>query len=337
MKLLKPVGLCHFSGVIDFKLSSKIKFGDDNDEYLFNLNRFLKKNFFYLQDINNSNIKSFDKIIFIDIIRPEKILRKLNINCNSKILIMRERNVIMPEMWKKKTLDQYDYVFTYNSEYFKKIKTSAKIVNYLMPRKLEVNKFFYNKNRLFDYCLFGSNKFSYHVDELYSEREKVINFFEKNKNKEFHLYGPDWNKVILKYPILSLISRRLVTIPKKLRVYKGVAKEKIKVLSKYKFSFCYENRKNFKGHISEKIFDVMRAGCIPIYWGPDDVNDYLDQNTYIDASKFKNIKDLFNYTNNLSEKNKKKIKKNIYKYLTKNAKKSFSLEKFSKKISRFII
>jgi len=337
MNFLKPVGLYHFSGIVDFKFSKKIKFGDDNDEYLLNLNNFLKKFFFKLHDINNSNIKSFNTIIFVDIVDPEKILRRLNISCNFKILIMRECNVIMPEMWKKETLDNYNYVFTYNIDFFKKIKTSAKILNYLMPRKLELNKFFYNKNRPFDYCMIASNKFSYHVDELYSEREKVINFFEKSKKKNFHLYGPDWNKTILKYPILSFISRRLISFPKKLLVYRGIAKEKIRTLSKYKFSFCYENRRNFKGHISEKIFDVMRAGCIPIYWGPDDVNDYLDQNTYIDASKFKNIKDLFNYTNNLSEKNKKKIKKNIYKYLTKNAKKSFSLEKFSKKISKFII
>ena len=337
MKSSKIVGLYHFSGEIDFQSSKKIRFGDDNEEYLFNLKSFLKKKFFQIQDINNSNIKNFDKIIFIDVADPKKILNRLNINCNSKILIMRECNVIMPEMWKKETLDHYDYVFTYNSEYLKKIKTSAKIVNYLMPRKLELNNFFYNKNRPYDYCMLTSNKFSYHIDELYSERVKIINFFEKNKNKEFHLYGPDWDKVILKYPILSLISRRLVTIPKKLRVYKGIAKEKIKVLSKYKFSFCYENRKNFNGHISEKIFDAMRAGCVPIYWGPDDKEKYLDQSIYIDACKFKNINDLYNYTNSLSENNIKKIKNNIYKYMTKDAKKIFSLDKFSKKISKFII
>jgi hypothetical protein len=337
MKSSKIVGLYHFSGEIDFQSSKKIRFGDDNEEYLFNLKSFLKKKFFQIQDINNSNIKNFDKIIFIDVADPKKILNRLNINCNSKILIMRECNVIMPEMWKKETLDHYDYVFTYNSEYLKKMKTSAKIVNYLMPRKLELNNLFYNKNRPYDYCMLASNKFSYHIDELYSERVKVINFFEKNKNKEFHLYGPDWDKVILKYPILSLISRRLVTIPKKLMVYKGIAKEKIKVLSKYKFCFCYENRKNFNGHVSEKIFDAMRAGCVPIYWGPDDTEKYLDQNTYIDAYKFKNINDLYNYTNSLSENNIKKIKNNIYKYITKDAKKIFSLDKFSKKISKFII
>jgi len=336
MKQLKPVGLCHFSGVVDFKFTKKIKFGDDNDEYLFNLNNFLKKNFFYIQDVNESNIKIFDKIIFVDITNPERILRRLNIICNSKILIMRECNVIMPNLWKKEILDLYDYVFTYNKGFFKNVKTTTIIIDYLMPRKLELNKFFYNKNRPFDYCMFASNKFSKHIDELYSERVKVINFFDK-KNFLFHLYGPGWDRVILKYPILSYISRRIIKIPKKYTVYKGIATEKIKIASKYKFCFCYENRKNFNGHISEKVFDAMRAGCIPIYWGPDDVNNYLNPNTYIDASKFKNINDLYHYTSNLSKNNIEKIKNNIYKYLIKDAKKFFSLNRFSKKISKFII
>ena len=337
MNFLKSIGLYHYNQIVDFKFSKKIKFGDDNQEYLLNLNNFLKKNFFKLQDINNSNIKSFNTIIFVDIVDPEKILRRLNISCNSKILIMRECNVIMPEMWKKQTLDHYNYVFTYNIDFFKNIKTSAKILSYLMPRKLELNKFFYNKNRPVDYCMIASNKFSYHVDELYSERLKVINFFEKNKKKKFHLYGPDWDRVIIKYPLLSSISRRLILIKKNLSVYKGVAKEKIKTASKYKFCFCYENRKNFNGHISEKLFDAMRAGCIPIYWGPDDVNKYLVRYTYIDASKFKSINDIYDYTQSLTDNDIKRIRNKIHQYLHYKAKKNFSLLKFSKKLSKLII
>jgi hypothetical protein len=88
MKSSKIVGLYHFSGEIDFQSSKKIRFGDDNEEYLFNLKSFLKKKFFQIQDINNSNIKNFDKIIFIDVADPKKILNRLNINCNSKILII---------------------------------------------------------------------------------------------------------------------------------------------------------------------------------------------------------------------------------------------------------
>ena len=337
MKISKPVGLFHFSGVIDFKPSGKIKFGDDNEEYLFFLNNFLKKKFLYIQDINISNIDKFDTIIFVDIIDPEKILAKLKISCNYKILIMRECNVIMPKLWRKETINQYDYVFTYNTKYFKKIKTQSKIIEYLMPRKLDLDNSFYRKKRPFDYCMFASNKFSYHADELYSERVRVINFFNDNKIPNFHLYGPDWNRFIIKYPILSFISRKLITIKKYLSIYKGIATNKIKIASKYKFCFCYENRKNFNGHVSEKIFDAMRAGCVPIYWGPKDIDKYLDKSTYIDASKFKSINDIYCYTQSLNKNDIDRLKKNIRNFLIHKAKKKFSLLKFSKKISKLII
>lgn len=61
--------------------------------------------------------------------------------------------------------------------------------------------------------------------------------------------------------------------------------DKIAYLRQFKFNLCPENSNN-KGYVTEKIFEAIKAGCVPIYWGnegypePDILNPnaivYLD-------------------------------------------------------------
>ena len=41
---------------------------------------------------------------------------------------------------------------------------------------------------------------------------------------------------------------------------------KLEYLHQFKFNLCPENSNN-EGYVTEKIFDALNAGCIPIYWG----------------------------------------------------------------------
>jgi hypothetical protein len=43
---------------------------------------------------------------------------------------------------------------------------------------------------------------------------------------------------------------------------------KISYLTNYKFNLCPENS-NYKGYVTEKIFDAICSGCLPIYWGAE--------------------------------------------------------------------
>ena len=65
---------------------------------------------------------------------------------------------------------------------------------------------------------------------------------------------------------------------------------KIKFLSNYKFSICFENSKT-PGYISEKLVDSFKAGTIPIYYGDDTVLELLNNRSYIhviDENDFEN-------------------------------------------------
>lgn len=44
--------------------------------------------------------------------------------------------------------------------------------------------------------------------------------------------------------------------------------EKKRYISEYKFNICPENSNCF-GYVTEKLFQAIDAGCIPIYWGSD--------------------------------------------------------------------
>ena len=55
--------------------------------------------------------------------------------------------------------------------------------------------------------------------------------------------------------------------------------DKIEYLKQFKFNLCPENS-NAEGYVTEKIFDAIKAGCIPIYWGSNNrpETDVLNQN-----------------------------------------------------------
>ena len=48
--------------------------------------------------------------------------------------------------------------------------------------------------------------------------------------------------------------------------YKGLAKNKVELLRETEFNFCFENIDGYHGYVSEKIWDALAAGCIPVYW-----------------------------------------------------------------------
>lgn len=49
-------------------------------------------------------------------------------------------------------------------------------------------------------------------------------------------------------------------------LWKVYGDDKMKFISEYKFNICPENSSD-KGYVTEKVFQAIDAGCIPVYWG----------------------------------------------------------------------
>ena len=160
----------------------------------------------------------------------------------------------------------------------------------------------------------SQNKFSVYPHELYSARRDAIRYFERKRPEDFDLYGVGWDR-----PIIWFGSRwrrfGLRSVSKSYTSYRGTVKHKWEVLPRYRFSLCYENCSDQPGYITEKIFDCMRADCVPIYWGAPNVTDYVDSDTFIDRRQFKSNEDLEEYICSIDKHQFEEFREAIKSYL----------------------
>ena len=163
--------------------------------------------------------------------------------------------------------------------------------------------------------LINTNKFSpvNHPKELFSERLKVINFFEALQSDDFFLFGNGWNGY---------------------RTWQGSFTWswplKWHVLKNFRFVFCYENMNDQKGYITEKIFDAFCAGCIPIYWGATNITDYVPKTCFIDRRNFANEFEIYEFIKTIDEKVYNEYLQEIKHYLASPQANLYSVETFIK-------
>lgn len=73
----------------------------------------------------------------------------------------------------------------------------------------------------------------------------------------------------------------------------------IDIMKDFTFVLILENV-NADGYVSEKIYDALIAGCIPIYFGNNNPNVGIPEDVYIDLKKFNTSRDLQNFLDSLS-------------------------------------
>ena len=103
------------------------------------------------------------------------------------------------------------------------------------------------------------------------------------------LYGKGWNR---------WWSRSAFWLPywKNFRalmsIYKGECTSKFEVLQNYEFCLCFENM-SMDGYITEKIFDCLYAGTIPLYMGAPDILEYIPEDVFVDCRKYSTWKEMW--------------------------------------------
>lgn len=160
----------------------------------------------------------------------------------------------------------------------------------------------------------------------YLVRKKIISFFSKKHQKEFKLYGYDWDKFIFSNRYLNYIFK--ITHLSKLKkiftkffmkeIYFGSLINKKTVIERTKFSFAIENSNAYDNYVTEKIFDVFRYGSVPIYWGPDKLT-LIPKNTYINFNDFSSLEELYDFCINLDDYSYNNYLINIRNFLSKDA------------------
>ena len=80
----------------------------------------------------------------------------------------------------------------------------------------------------------------------------------------------------------------------------GPLKDKLTFVSESKFTFAYENRAA-KGYITEKLFQPLIAGSVPLYWGCPEVAQDFNPQCFIHARDFKTDKALRAYVEEVDQ------------------------------------
>jgi hypothetical protein len=240
---------------------------------------------------------------------------------------------------KESLLQTYDAVFTWRRDLLSRDKYFA-IPAYpvAIPRCADLTP-----DRSKFSCMIASNKASRSSPgrELYSERVKTIRWFEQHQPNYFSLFGSGWDaeaRAISRAAKYKSFMKRLFTDREKavFPSWCGTISSKYQILKNYNFSFCYENATGLPGYITEKIFDSMAAGCIPIYWGDSDISSMIPSNCYILRDEFTSHETLFKYLHGLTEKDLLSFREAINDFLASDASRAYTVEQFAATVTALI-
>lgn len=231
-----------------------------------------------------------------------------------RILLTFEPPVVFPEMFSTNILAMFSKVLTWDDDLVDNIKY-FKICFPVLQQMIADVVAFPQKKLL---TQISANKSFPHPKELYTERLNCILHFENKNNNDFDFYGVGWENCGF-------------------RNYKGAPVDKIAVLKNYRFSICYENTKEVRGYITEKIFDCFHAGVVPIYWGASNVREYIPSNCFIDRRLFHNFDDLLTHLKNMNEETYNRYLENIREYLKSRRAKKFSKEEFARSVLEVLL
>lgn len=304
---------------------------DNCSYYAYHLKKEFEKYNIDLSTHDINPIETSDIVIYNDI---PKILPKAKDKSKS-YLILFESEVIKPENFLIENHKYFNKIFTWHDHLIDNIKYFK--INFSHKFPTEINR---NVEKEKFCTLIAGNKRSKHPLELYSKRIEAINWYEKHHNNLFEFYGIGWDKY-------QFISNKLNNIKPLIKVmnifapnystYKGKIDSKYEVLKKYKFAICYENAKDISGYITEKIFDCFFAGCVPIYWGANNILDHIPANCFIDKRLFEKYEDLHLYLTQIDNTTYSEYIENIELYIKSKQANIFSTNYFVETIIKEVV
>lgn len=265
-----------------------------------------------------ANIK---KTVFNNGIKKRNLYQEcLDHGLSDKIfLFMWEGKNIEPGNYNQELHEKFPLILTWDDN----LADGEKFKKFYLPRpnykQLEKMISFEDKKML---VMINADRISSVPGELNSERRKAAKFFSQKLSYQFDLYGSKWNNP--KNRLQSAFPFLVDKIPN----FRGHAADKMGTLSKYRFSISYENLSHEKGYITEKIFDSFAARIVPIYWGAENIDDYIAPETFIDRRNFKDNSELLSFITEIKEKEYNQYLEAIEEYLKSEKYKLFSGENF---------
>ena len=281
-----------------------------------------------------------DAFVFIDYPKANDsifnfALKKSSAKC---YLLILESPIVNVKNFDLKLHEHFAKVFTWSDDLVQ--HNPAKYIK--IQYSYDIPNQFSTINREKLCAIISGNKLSKLPNELYTERLKCIKWYNKNAPELFDLYGLGWDIVkfeneSFKGKLLNRINIKYKVFKINFKIYRGPIERKAEIMSQYRFSICFENVANYNGYITEKIFDCLFAGTIPIYKGAGNVLNYVPQSCFIDYNQFENIGEMHKYIKSMSETDIQEYQKNILEYLQGDDIQQFSIKCFCDTLLKNIV
>lgn len=256
-------------------------------------------------------------------------------------LLMLESDFIAKSNGVARNWDRYRKVFTWRDD----LVDGKKFIKIYFPNPIVI-PFVDGWRSRSHFCVLiaGNKSLSFSDDrDLYKERVKTIRWFEKNASLDFDLYGVDWDLPAPPTGRFRNIHRKVWRAFSNLinvnpfPSYLGKVQQKRDVLTKARFAICYENVRDLPGYITEKIFDCFFSGCVPVYWGANNVTDYIPADCFIDRRKFADDAAIYAHLQSIKEEDFSGYQQRIITFLSSDAGQKFGSESFAETIVSTIV
>lgn len=200
-----------------------------------------------------------------------------------------ETPVSIAHLYQDKYKNQFKKVFTYQKQYVDNQHIfELKIPYYFHSNLFDIDEAVAHKNVLI--AQIAGNYYDRRL--LYHKRREDSIWLIENTHNQFKLYGKGWSDITNTLSAKGKMEFK--------SVYGGYIPNKQDAVKPAKFVLAYENS-IADDYVSEKIFDVMVGGAVPIYLGAPNITEYVPADCFIDRTQFKSMADLYTYLNTMPD------------------------------------
>jgi len=121
------------------------------------------------------------------------------------------------------------------------------------------------------------------------------------------------------------------------RCWRGNAEfSKDELSTEYRFVMAYENFRGWRGYISEKIFDALQAGSVPVYLGEERIAEFVPREAFVDPRNFRTHRELLEYLQSCPEAEWREMRQAGQEFLGSPAFRSFTDEAFAERMTEVL-
>ncbi len=166
--------------------------------------------------------------------------------------------------------------------------------------------------------------------ELYSWRRQLARTAESIDPQLLDVFGPGWHGERISWN--PLFPRRPYRCNRG-----GATTEKLRLAGGYRFCISVENYRGTLGYVSEKLFDALLAGAVPVYLGEETITQLIPKRAIVDVRDFRDHRSLLRYLACCTKGEWEEMRAAGEDFLKTEAARSFSTDTFVEKMNSILV